>query len=172
MTAVSLLVSIVRAPHRAHDIIICRRKDILLGFYVTVLFPLPRCGRYLIDFNGIQTVRVSMQEHQQPSRSEPSSRTFLNGEQPYAWDLISLLFWHSYQYQTIPSSWLYRHRYNGRCKPCYTPLQWAYLMQSPKGLQSVVRGEVFLDLCHKVLPSVFGPNVEPRRSICQTSIFD
>ncbi len=36
----------------------------------------------------IQTVRVSIQEYQQPARSEPSSRTFLNGEQPYAWDLL------------------------------------------------------------------------------------
>ncbi len=41
-----------------------------------------------IYFNGIQTVRASIQENQQPSRSEPSSRTFLIGEQPNAWDLL------------------------------------------------------------------------------------
>jgi hypothetical protein len=41
-----------------------------------------------IFFDGIQTVRATIQEYHQPSRSEPSSRTFLNGEQPYAWDLL------------------------------------------------------------------------------------
>jgi hypothetical protein len=95
MTAVSLLVSIDHVPTGIMSKSFVDEKTFIWDSANSSLS---------IYFNGIQTVRASIQEYYQPSRSEPSSRTFLNGEQPYAWDLISLLFWRSRQYQTIPSS--------------------------------------------------------------------
>ena len=79
MTAVSLLVSIDSVPTGITSKSFVDEKTFLRDYDNSSLS---------IYFNGIQTVRVTIQEYHQPSRSEPSSRTFLIGEQPNAWDLL------------------------------------------------------------------------------------
>ena len=141
------------------------RRRVLVGFFLSFNRRKDiHTALYRISDNrnleGIQTVRKSSIATTIPSRFEPSSRTFLIGEQPNAWDLTYLLFLPSDKYQTIPSPSLHCHQYKIRRKPCYTPLQWAYLVHFPKKVHSVVRGELILDLCHKVFASVFGTDVQ------------
>jgi hypothetical protein len=55
---------------------------------VSILFVTKKLSLVFDNFiEGVQTVQ-RMIFQSRPERFEPSSRTFLNGEQPYAWDLL------------------------------------------------------------------------------------
>ena len=88
MTAVSLLVSIDSVPTGITSKSFLDEKTFIRDYDNSSLSPCCITAGFLMFFDGIQTVRASIQEYQQPSRSEPSSRTFLIGEQPNAWDLL------------------------------------------------------------------------------------
>jgi hypothetical protein len=79
--------------------------DQFLYFSIEGLNDLP----WILNKNIILEVIQTVQNTKCSTRSEPSSRTTLIGEQPNLWELL-IVIWDFPQYQTIPSPYLSRHR--------------------------------------------------------------
>ena len=72
------------------------------------LIIIKQLNKKILTLEVIQTIQCMTKSRTE--RSEPSSRTTLIGEQPNLWELL-IVIWDFPQYQTIPSPYSSRHRY-------------------------------------------------------------